>query len=197
MSDLAEADQDQNANEDSLDERAYRLARLLLAKLELALSNEEVLQVLGRPHNVSKSKAALLLFDLDATKDQPAAATLIERLTKRMSPEFCDVDQPYSKDRTSVNCVEFAHQLAIGAIDHRLVSYGYEFLSRTSVQAIKSGKKDDEAIDAFIDVLAYYGDFRAAQVLLNKSSAGPSTHTARNHGDRATAVATAAEDAAP
>jgi len=174
----AEADQDQNTDEDAVDERAYRLARLLLAKPELAQSTQEVLQVLERSRKLYKSKATLLRFYLEATKDKSDDATLVERLTKKMSPDLCDDSRRDSNDRL-VDCIQFAHQLAIGAIDHRLVSYGYAFLVRASAQAIKSKKMDDQAIDAFVDVLAYYGDFNAAQALLAKSSIESSAYSAR------------------
>lgn len=173
------AEQDQNANEEAIDERAYKLARLLLAKPELAQSTQEAFQVLELSHKADNSKSALLRFYLDATRDQPDEPTLVARLEKKMSPQGCDGNATDNNRRLSINCIQFAHQLAIGAIDQKLVGYGYNFLARSSTQAIKAKKMDDPSIDAFVDVLAYYGDFRAAEALLAKSSVETVVYSAR------------------
>lgn len=150
-------------------DHAYRFARLLLAKPELAQTPDEASKILADASGRGKTESALLRFYLEAIRDEPDEPALVQRLTKKMTPAFCDNKGAADNNAVGVDCVQFSHQLAIGSIDKRLVAFGYQYLSAASQRAFKVGG-DDAAIEAFIDVLAYYGDFRTAKTLLQKSS---------------------------
>ena len=174
-----------DADSQDRDEIAYKLARLLVAMPKLATSPDEAHTILVDAAEHGGTKSGLLLFYLDAAKDRPSEGELLTRIKTKMTDKACGGGDSASggDQKFSFDCTQFAHQMAIGAFDERLVAYGYQFLSSASAHALE--KKDDDQIPvlAFIDVLAYYGDFRSARALLARSPTLDLDHdafTARN-----------------
>jgi CHAT domain-containing protein len=172
-----------SGDEAAVDDHAYRFARLLIAKPQLAQTPEEATKIVVDASNRGKVKSSLLRFYLEAIRDRPDQATLEDRLAKKMTSASCDAAGTSSGgDAFNVDCIQFAHLLAIGALDKRLVAFGYRYLSIASEQAAGDSDRRENAIKAFIDILAYYGDFDAARNLLLRSkitNLGSSGFTAR------------------
>lgn len=161
---------------------SYQLARILMQRPRLAQDGDEVRKLMERVATLSTDSsdptwtATSYLVLLDASARSREANEVAADLRKRLDKSLCaQDDSPDNSQAYRLDCVSFAHLLAIGALDTRFVSIGYDYLRSAVDDAFSSGKIREEggrilpAIPAYVDVLAFYGDFETARALIRRS----------------------------
>ncbi|MGY3591490.1 CHAT domain-containing protein/TPR repeat protein [Bradyrhizobium sp. USDA 4341] len=163
-------------------ESSFQLARILMQQPQLAESGDEARKLMEKVATLSTDStdptwtATSYLVLIDALARSREANDVAIELRKRLDRSQCDEDaNSDNKQSYRLDCVSFAHLLAIGALDARFVAIGYDYLKSAVDAAFKSGGIRDEsgrivpAVPAYIDVLAFYGDFESAGALLRHS----------------------------
>ncbi|WP_316195623.1 MULTISPECIES: CHAT domain-containing protein [unclassified Bradyrhizobium] len=163
-------------------EASYQLARILMQQPRLAQDGDEARKLMERVATLSTDStvptwtAASYLVLLNASARSRDASDVAADLRKRLDKSLCAQDAGADNNQAyRLDCVSFAHLLAVGALDTRFVAVGYDYLKSAVDGAFASGKIRDEggsilpAILAYVDVLAFYGDFETARALIRRS----------------------------
>jgi CHAT domain-containing protein/TPR repeat protein len=156
-----------SANE-NVTEIKLRLARLLLANPALSNAPDEAITLLQAAAESSSLAANLLPY----VTAKPGAADddLVARVAAQLGPDTCKV----SDEEFNEGCIQFAHLLATGGLDIRLVKVGFDHLKTVSDQILARTPLPESiaGVVAFADVLAFYGDFEGARAVLNRATGG-------------------------
>ncbi|EJN15106.1 hypothetical protein PMI42_01327 [Bradyrhizobium sp. YR681] len=164
------------SDDGSLAENRLRLPRLLLA---LKRRDEAVTWLTSAAKN--DALAANFLAYIQAEQDS-AADALVALISARLGPDACKVDDT----ETDEECVRFAHLLASGGLDLRLVKLGFDRLKMASDRTLALTPPKDRVtaeVAAYADVLAFYGDFEEARSVLSRATGslvGNDAYRARN-----------------
>jgi len=157
-----------------------RLARLLLARPELSNAPDEAITLLKAAAEGNALASNLLPYI--TAKPNATDEDLVALVAAKLGSDTCKV----SDEESNEDCTQFAHLLATGGLDIKLVKVGFDYLKSASDQALARKTQrwslPEEAV-AFADVLAFYGDFEGARAVLTRVTGiltGKEAYKARN-----------------
>jgi CHAT domain-containing protein/TPR repeat protein len=139
---------------------AYKLARLLMERPELAVSPDELALTVQYepPSEYSSYKSVeLLKVYLDAIDRKAGDDELVSAVTEALR-RLCSNDN-------RGGCLKSLHNLATGGIDHRLVAPALDMLRARVEHPEYKDQLGSDAV-ALTDILAFYGDFKGALAVL-------------------------------